>query len=130
MKPHKHAQLAQQYWKEAETDDEVWKNWDYSTDGIQWARCVDDPTFSSHKQYRRRPRTIRIGKYDVPSPLRHAPEVGSMYYFSCFTTKSGVGESLWNGDHIDHRLLNRGMIHITEESAKIHAEALISLTKA
>ena len=35
--------------------------------------------FYSGAKYRIKPRTIRIGEYDVPEPMREAPDVGSVF---------------------------------------------------
>lgn len=130
MKPHPHAQLAQQYWKEAEVDSEAWRNWEYENGDGKWRPLKSTPLFSTDCQYRRRPRTIRIGEYDVPEPLREAPEVGTNYWFvSILKEPPTVDSCEWDGAEFDYLLFERGMIHLTEEAAKIHAEALISLTR-
>jgi hypothetical protein len=128
MKPHPHAKIAQQYWKEAETDDEAWKNWEIKM-RYGWIPCQSPLGFYPENQYRRRPRTIRIGEYDIPEPLREAPEMGARYWFPAILSDTPVGGYTWDGTSTDRALLQRGMIHITEEAARIHAEAIISLTK-
>lgn len=129
MKPHPHAKIAQEYWKEAETDDEAWKSWEFRKQG-QWLPMSSEPMFIPALQYRRRPRTIRIGEYDVPEPLREAPEMGANYWFPSILKEPPTVDSCeWDGAEFDYLLLERSMIHLTEEAAKIHAEALISLTR-
>jgi len=129
MKPHPHAKIAQEYWKEAEVDSEAWKNWEYENGDGKWRPMNGTLLFSTNCQYRRRPRTIRIGEYDVPEPLREAPEVGAKYWFPAILSITPVGVYTWDGGRTDLLIFNRGMVHLTEEAARIHAEALISLTR-
>lgn len=129
MKPHPHAKLAQEYWKEAETDDKAWKNWEIKM-RYGWIPCQSPLGFYPENQYRRRPRTIRIGEYDVPEPLRQAPVHGTEYWYPRFSHSGYCSKGWWRAEDFDFRLLNGGMVHLTEEDAHIHAEALISLTKA
>ncbi len=72
--------------------------------------------------------TININGYEVPMPEREAPQDGTEYFFPSFQQDGGVYSYTWAGDVYDHRLLSAGMVHLTEEAAKKHAEALASFT--
>jgi hypothetical protein len=69
-----------------------------------------------------------INGYEVPMPEREAPQCGKEYFFPSFQQDGGVYSYTWAGDVYDHRLLSAGMVHLTEEAAKKHAEALASFT--
>jgi len=59
-------------------------------------------------------------------PLEH----GACYHYPAFNFDDPMSQSsYWSNDKIDNTRLKNGVIHISEESAKIHAEALISFTK-
>lgn len=80
-------------------------------------------------------KTIRIGEYDVPEPLREAPEIGTTYYVINIYS-GGADVCVW-GSYMEFELeaLRRGFLHATREAAELHAKALhakaiISLTKA
>jgi hypothetical protein len=75
------------------------------------------------------PATININGYEVPEPLRTAPEPGSRYYVA----STGVdipSRYEWLDDDVDYLYLARGIVHLTKEDASLHAKALLSFTEA
>ena len=72
--------------------------------------------------------TININGHEVPLPER-APQVGTKYFSPSFQLAGGVWSYTWAGDVFDDRLLSAGMVHLTEEAARKHAEALASFTR-
>jgi len=76
------------------------------------------------------PRTIRIGEFDVPEPLREAPEGCCETLFIVNPTREdGFAPIIWDGDSQDKLWLSRGLLHKTRDAASAHAKALLSLTK-
>ena len=73
--------------------------------------------------------TININGYEVPMPEREAPGGDTKYFFPLFQQEGGVYSYTWSGDAYDNRLLSAGMVHLTEEAAKKHTEALASFTR-
>ena len=73
--------------------------------------------------------TININGHEVPMPEREAPDEGTEYFFPSFHRKSSVDSFIWDGDVTDNQLLSAGMVHLTKEAAKKHAEALASFTR-
>lgn len=128
MKGHPHAKLAQEYWKEAETDDEAWRNWEYQSPGMPYKPCFEHPKFQKDFQYRRRPRTININGFEVPEPVSEPLEGGQEYWVgSIYSGRSNVLR--WCNDSLDNRYLKSGLIHLTKEAAQLHIDALLSFTK-
>lgn len=82
--------------------------------------------FYAAAEYRIKPRTVRIGEYDVPEPMREAPEIGSRYWLVRRIDEVSVNQ--WKGDNFDKKWLGMGLCHADMSSAMIHSEALISLT--
>ena len=76
------------------------------------------------------PKTIRIGEYDVPEPVREPLEKDTEYWIANFSLAELADSFKWYSDKFDNRVLKNGLIHLTKEAAVIHAKALISLTKA
>ena len=76
-----------------------------------------------------RSKTIRIGLFDVPEPLREAPEVGTRVFTPNLVNDDGYTDFNWDSDYTDNRMLCRGLIHKTKESAILHSSALSSLTE-
>ena len=81
------------------------------------------------ERYRVKPRTITIGTFEVPEPVRTAPEMGQTYFLADTTSDEGVTKWSWDGGDTDLRWLKRGVIHIDEGAALLHVEALLSFTK-
>ena len=76
------------------------------------------------------PKTIRIGEYDVPEPVREPLEKDTEYWIAYFSLAELANSFKWYSDKLDNRALKNGLIHLTKEAAVIHAKALLSLTKA
>ena len=76
------------------------------------------------------PKTIRIGEYDVPEPVREPLEKDTEYWIAHFSLAELADSFKWYSDKFDNRVLKNGLIHLTKEAAVIHAKALTSLTKA
>lgn len=79
-------------------------------------------------RYRIAPRTIRIGKYDVPEPYRGEMKEDQEYYVAYPTVKTFHVCYNWGGDSYDDFHMSYGLVHLTPESAAIHGKALASLT--
>lgn len=80
--------------------------------------------------WRIKAKTIRIGEYDVPEPMRVAPKEGTTYYFAELAPGTFADWYVWENDEQDAKLLAMGICHLTEDAAVMHAKALLSLTKA
>ena len=129
MSAHKHAALMALYAQDAMETDKPWERWEFSdTEGF-WATCGGHPVWNIGSDYRRKPRTIRIGEYDVPEPVREMPKHRTMYWVAGPTECDYQVEYIWTGNSIDQLWFLRGLIHLTREAAELHGKALISLTK-
>ena len=73
--------------------------------------------------------TININGHEVPMPEREAPEEGTEYFFPSHQHDGGVYRYIWANHGTDNQLLSAGMVHLTKEAAKKHAEALESFTR-
>ena len=80
-------------------------------------------------EYRIKPRTIKIGDFDVPEPMRTDIGIGNKYFTPSLASASAIG-CKWLGDGRDYELLRNGLCHDTCEAAEVHAKALIALTSA
>jgi hypothetical protein len=73
-------------------------------------------------------KTIKIGEFEVPEPLREAPGEGTRYHCPDLQLPNKTEEHGWEGDKYDLYLLQRGLVHLTKEAAELHARALLSFT--
>lgn len=96
-------------------------------DDGQWVSKKTE-SFHNGTKYRVKPRTILIGDYDVPEPMRVEPESGDTVFITLVGGNYGCIKTIWAGLH-HSSLLSDGVVHKTREAAELHAEALISLTK-
>lgn len=93
----------------------------------EWEEKEVGSSFFTESKYRIKPRTIRIGKYDVPEPMREAPVVGSVFYV-VNTADERPLEVTWHGDEYDFYILAAGMIHANKRDAASHMLALRSIS--
>lgn len=127
--PHKHYREMMQYAEDAATHDRPWEFWEYKPPySDAWVAFSSfSPSWSNEYKYRRKTKTININGFDVPEPVRSKPDMGTI----CFSVRfnSAPLAAPWLDSYIDNELLNIGFLHFTEESARIHSEALVSFTK-
>lgn len=127
---HVHAASMLLYAQDAAETPEPWLRWEYKDHAEgQWAPLPRHPSWFDPGIYRRKLKTIRIGEFDVPEPLRTALAVGTSYYVAEIEAIDLSCYSHWGNDELDQRWLERGLIHLTKDAAELHAMALISLSK-
>ena len=130
MPKHPYAENMALYAQDAMETDKPWERWQFRVlDGDPWVDCTVSISWGLDLQYRRKPRTITINGIEVPEPVREPLEIEQKYFFPypAYTDRTDWYE--WSGDSVDNQLLNDGLIHLTEEAARAHAEALLSFTK-
>ncbi|MCC8379867.1 hypothetical protein [Xenorhabdus sp. PB30.3] len=129
MPKHIHADLISEYARLSHLTDRPWEYFEvkYEVNG-EWEPCTIVLSFSHLFEYRLKPRTIKIGEYEVSEPLRCEPEIGQPYFLVRIDLIQGAREYRWDGDDRDMMVLKSGLIHLDRESAELHAKAIISLT--
>ena len=79
--------------------------------------------------YRRKPRTIHIGKIEITEPVREPLQNGENYFVPAIDCGDcHANRFSWDNDSTDKRLLKQGVVHLTTEDALSHARALLALT--
>lgn len=126
---HPHAESMRLYAEDAAECVEPWTRWEVCLSG-GWEELTVQPSWAPHFQYRRKPKTVRIGEFDVPPPMREAPPVGTVVFVVTLMSLCAHAGFLWTDSEINKRSLKRGLLHRTHEAADLHAKALISLTEA
>jgi hypothetical protein len=129
---HQHADQMLAYAQDAQTNEEPWALWEFRWNDDpkdQWMNVLQHPGWRLDAEYRRKVKTIRIGNFDVPEPLRVAPGKKTVYFYPDVISSNLVASYSWLNDEIDNTLLERRVVHLTKEAAKLHAEALLSLSK-
>ena len=100
---------------------------EFKQDGVWYEKTHNDLCYDY--EYRVKPKTIRIGEYDVPEPMREMPALDTDYYIASTTTSGLYGVATWVCDAQDIEWFNRGVVHSTKDAAVLHAKALLSLTE-
>ena len=128
--PCKHSDKMMIYAKQAAEMDEPWKLWDAMNNcESKWVPLKAHPKWDKGTTYRVRPKTIRIGNYDVPEPMREKPEMYSTYYFIRLDVKGGYLRDVWANEVTDNRRLEAGICQATESGIIAHAKALFSFSE-
>lgn len=86
--------------------------------------------FEAGTEFRIKPRTIKIGDFDVPEPMRVEPGSGVRYFVVETLSDTPAACQTWSGMDCEKRWLSMGLCHKSKESAIAHAKALIALTSA
>lgn len=135
-KGHVHAVNMRLYSEDAAETDKPWERWEWRRHSSEWKETSGgNPTWSAHLQYRRKRKTIRIGEFDVPEPLRVAPANGTRVYIVHMLTKNGLSSCTWGAinpwsDKVLKAALMNGLLHLNEGDAEIHFKAICSVTRA
>lgn len=87
-------------------------------------------TYNTRLKFRIKPKTIRIGEYDVPEPMREAPGDSETFYLPAILSEGWYITHRWGGFQDQLAKLQAGLCHSTREAAEWHAKALISLTSS
>ncbi|MCG9247083.1 hypothetical protein MHJ90_11315 [Acinetobacter baumannii] len=79
-------------------------------------------------EFQLKPRTIFIGEFEVPEPLREAPEKGTTCSYPSPTVELGVQQFKWNGSKGQLRMLQHGQVHSSFDNAFAHCCAIIKIS--
>jgi hypothetical protein len=127
---HPNASILMEIAKEAAVNPEYWKEFEVRAPNNCWypmdGADISLIDFIRHP-LRRKPRTIRIGNYDVPEPIRKMPALGAQIYavdldHGCVSTVSF--------DYIYSGWVDRGLMQNTKEGAELMLKALQELLGA
>lgn len=79
-------------------------------------------------EFQIKPRTIFIGEFEIPEPLKEAPEKGSTCSYPNPTVELGVQQFKWNGSKGQLRMLQHGQVHSSFDNAFAHCCAIIKVS--
>ncbi|QAB41244.1 hypothetical protein EHF38_13270 [Acinetobacter baumannii] len=79
-------------------------------------------------EFQLKPRTIFIGEFEVPEPLKEAPAKGSTCSYPSPTVELGVQQFKWNGSKGQLRMLQHGQVHSSSDNAFAHCCAIIKVS--
>lgn len=104
----------------------------WENDRNQWIDVTADTVLfflskeNASDNFRIKPKTIRIGKYDVAEPMKEEPAEDTLYW-----TLNQISEPVcsytWSCDNIDKQFLLQGMCWLNKEDAELAAIAIKEL---
>ncbi|MCW5597697.1 MAG: hypothetical protein KIT80_23600 [Chitinophagaceae bacterium] len=127
---HRHAKNMMLYVQDAMETDKPWERWEVLNYENKWMDLYKNPEWRTECSYRRKPRNVNINGFEVPEPVRSPLEEGTKYFSPAIDRDNKLCiTSKWDNDSSDYLALNRGLIHLSEQAAINHAEALLSFTR-
>ena len=125
---HIHAAAMAEYAKDAAETDMPWERWEISLaeSGDEYRNLLGHPDWVVTRKYRRKPKVILINGHEVPEPHRTPLKDGEGYW--ALSLARGTASLCWRDDDIDSRHLENGFVHLTQEAAEKHFNALKSFT--
>ncbi|TDB41251.1 hypothetical protein [Photorhabdus khanii] len=130
-KRHVHAGAMLEYALDALKTNEPWKLWELSSRHQNyWESLASHPAWIVNVEYRRKPEMIAIGKVSFPKPINEAPPVNTLCYVVAIHSDMNILNNNWhNNSVVLNTYLKRGLIHLTEDAAQQHLDALIKINK-
>lgn len=106
---------------------DVKHGWQWYHYGRWWESLA--PSWEANTIYRARPApapTILVNGIEVPEPVREALRLDQTYWVADLPSANLAWDRSWSNDAYDSRVLNRGMVHLTEAAAVAHAKAMLA----
>ena len=116
-----------QYAEDAKQHDEPWELWQYHVSGT-WENCENHPGWFTDHHYRRKPRTIQIGDYEVPQPCKASLKYKEEYFVPNVAS-AGAHRCVWTHSYLDLYALESNLVHLDRRSAALQAKALAEVSK-
>lgn len=139
MTAHKHAALMLQYAKDAMETDEPWERWEWRNtyhygDDDQWKQLSFHPVWNMDSEFRRKPETIKVGKWEFPKPIKDSPKEDEFVHYVTEGYKLSdppfiVEDACFRrGAKIEWYLVH-GLLHLSREAAEAHADVLNAICR-
>ena len=132
---HKHAENMALYAQDAAKTDKPWERWEWRDiyhdgDDAPWNQLSFHPVWRMDSEFRRKPETIEVGKWEFPKPITFAPKIDTIYWVIRLHPEGFAPDDLiWSGDKADFDLLGNRMIHLSREAAQTHADVLNAICR-
>ncbi|MFC2353130.1 hypothetical protein [Eikenella halliae] len=130
MTAHKHAALMLQYAQDAAETDSPWERWEFEVKSGVWCNLSEHPAWLEHKEYRRKPQVIRVGRHEFPKPIAFTPPKDTIYWITRLRPEGYTASDLiWGDDKVDFDLLKSCVVHLSREAAQAHADVLNAICR-
>lgn len=130
MTAHKHAALMLKYAQDAAETDRPWERWEFEVKSGVWCNLSEHPAWLEHKEYRRKPQVIRVGRHGFLKPIAFTPPKDTIYWVINLSAEGyAPSDMIWTGDKTDFDLLKSCVVHLSRESAQAHADVLNAICR-
>ena len=137
MTAHKHADLMLQYAKDAMETDKPWERWEVRiAANVQpnavFERLSYHPGWHTSNEYRRKPQTIKVGKWEFPKPIEQSLGYADVYYYVIFYMKTAEFtpfSDIWTNNGADNDRLTGNLCHLSYDAALAHADVLNAICR-
>lgn len=86
-----------------------------------------NPISHPHLKWRIKPAAFLVNGVEIESPESHAPLHGTIYHIPAAATDLLYSTTTWKNNEIDLSRLARGLVHLSADGARAHAEAWLGL---
>lgn len=139
MTAHKHAALMLQYAKDAMETDKPWERWEVRmAANVQpnavFERLSSHPEWHTSNEYRRKPQTIKVGKWEFPKPIKDSPKEDEFVYYVTEGHKLSdppfvVEDACFRHGTKPEWYLVHGLLHLSPKAAEAHADVLNAICR-
>lgn len=83
--------------------------------------------FGRSREYRIKPRTIKVNGFEITAPMSEAPKEGVEFFVASPAAEEFHAYFEWEREESDTDWLSRGICHATKEAAIAHAKAMLGI---
>ena len=83
--------------------------------------------FRKDCEYRIAHKAFKVNGFTVPTPESNEPDANTVYYVPDIIATNMVRKDVWGRTHDDLSALTRGLLHLSERNAILHAKALLGI---
>lgn len=123
MSSFKHLRLLKQYVEDAKETATPWERYEVLGE-FGWEDLMeDDPLFLDSEEYRRKATIREVAVFSFPEPISSYPFIGETIH--CISFDGQIFETKFEQTDAHRRLVDLGMVHYSEDNAKIHLKAIV-----
>lgn len=126
----KHIENIRKYLDDLQETNLPWTRWQVKQEGDKnWENLNYEPIWAEKAEYRRKPDEIKK-EISFSKPVTKELKPGERYWtISSFSGEFRIFKAVWTNHYADNSRLEEGLIHLTEEAAQEHLDAILSVFK-
>ncbi len=113
--------------KFAEKSETPWTEFQAKRPGEDWFDLDSFDLIRANMEFRRIPSAINFRGFEFDAPVSYPLNLDELYYVPNIHDPERIGIWKWINSSEDHDRLQKGIIHLTSESAINHAKAMLAI---